>query len=46
MISDTKLRRLCRLAEDRLLVVPADNDQSFREALRQLGYVAPPASTG
>jgi hypothetical protein len=39
--SDTKLRKLCRLAEDRLLVVPTGNDQSFREALRQLGYAAP-----
>jgi hypothetical protein len=44
VVSDTKLRKLCRLAEDRLLVVPAGNDQSFREALCQLGYAAPPAS--
>lgn len=45
VVSDTKLRKLCRLAEDRLLVVPAGDDKSFREALRQLGYAAPPAST-
>lgn len=42
VVSDSKLRRLCRLAEDRLLVVPAGDDKSFREALRRLGYVAPP----
>jgi hypothetical protein len=40
--SDTKLRRLCRLADAHLLVVPTSLDQAFREALRQLGYVAPP----
>ncbi|NLX24295.1 MAG: hypothetical protein GXY55_21820 [Phycisphaerae bacterium] len=45
VVSDSKLRRLCRLAEDRLLVVPTGDDKSFREALRQLGYAAPPAST-
>jgi len=44
VVSDTRLRRLCRLAEDRLLVVPVAVDQAFREALRQLGYAAPPAS--
>lgn len=44
VVSDSKLRRLCRLAEDRLLVVPTGDDKSFREALRQLGYAAPPAS--
>ncbi len=37
---DTRLRSLCYLAGDRLLVVPSDSDQRFREALRRLGYTA------
>lgn len=37
---DTRLSSLCHLAGDRLLVVPSDSDQRFREALRRLGYVA------
>jgi hypothetical protein len=42
VVSDTRLRRLCRLADERLLVVPAGLDKAFRDALRQIGYVAPP----
>ncbi len=43
LLSDRKLRRFCRLADDHLLVVPASVDSSFREALRALGYAAPPS---
>lgn len=41
--TDSQLRTLCHLAGDHLLVVPSDTDRRFREAIRRLGYAAPPA---
>jgi len=44
LATDGQLCRLCHLAGDRLLVVPAAHDAAFRAELRELGYVAPPPS--
>ncbi|MGH8826796.1 MAG: hypothetical protein ACRDVZ_04160 [Jiangellaceae bacterium] len=38
---DRALRPLCRLIGDRYLVVPLEQELTFRKALRKLGYVLP-----
>ena len=45
LLRDKTLRRLCRLTDDRLLVVPASVDKPFREALRKSGFVVPPPAS-
>jgi hypothetical protein len=39
--NDTRTRRLCMLAGDRHIVVPARSERAFRRALRELGYPLP-----
>lgn len=39
--NDARTRRLCMLAGDRHIVVPAKSERAFRRALRELGYPAP-----
>jgi hypothetical protein len=39
--NDTRIRRLCMLAGDRHIVVPARSERAFRRALRELGYPLP-----
>ena len=43
--SDRRLARLCRLAGERHIVVPAGSEAAFRRALRDLGYGVPPIRT-
>jgi hypothetical protein len=42
--NDARTRRLCMLAGDRHIVVPAKSERAFRRALRELGYPAPGSS--
>ncbi len=37
-LADPVLGRFCRRVEDRLLVIPANKEQSFRARLKELGY--------
>lgn len=39
--NDTRTRRLCMLAGDRHIVVPARSERAFRRALREPGYPVP-----
>ncbi len=41
VVEDAKLKRFCRLAGDRLIVIPANRERAFRNRLRELGYILP-----
>jgi hypothetical protein len=43
LVNDRRLRKFCQLAGDRLLVFRAGDENAVRRALRELGYVLPPA---
>ncbi len=44
--NDSRLAKLCLPAGDRHLAVPEQNERAFRTALRDLGYVWAPTSSG
>jgi len=41
VVADDKLKRFCRLAGDRTIVIPANRERAFRNRLRELKYVVP-----
>jgi len=38
-LEDPKLKRICKLAGERTLVIPGNRERAFRNRLRELGYV-------
>ncbi|MCD6290494.1 MAG: hypothetical protein J7M34_08325 [Anaerolineae bacterium] len=40
-MQDPKLRRFCKLLDDRTLVIPANRERTFRGRLQELGYIIP-----
>lgn len=44
IVNDSRLRSLCLLAGERYIVVPEENERTFRRALRKLGYSLPAPS--
>jgi len=40
-LEDSKLKRICKLAGERTLVIPRNRERAFRSRLRELGYVVP-----
>ena len=43
LVNDRRLRKLCQLAGERHLVFRSADETAVRRALRELGYVLPPA---